>query len=151
MNQRKRRGRWLLLAATGPVLIAGCGKVEPVAYKAPDPFVLEEIKGTEQVRLKLEPEAVERTGIKTGKVSAVVQFGTGAGGLRIPYDALLYKPDGTTFVYVNPKPNVYLRHDVTVGYVKGGTAVLSAGPEIGAAVVTTGAAELMGIEFGVGK
>ena len=151
MNHRLSRGGLLLCAAVLAMILAGCSKVEQAAYKAPDPFTLEEIKGTELVRLRLEPKAVERTGIKTAKVAGVVQFGAESTALRIPYAALLYNPDGTTFVYGNPKANTYLRHNVTVDYIKDQTVVLSDGPEIGTAVVTDGAAELMGIEFGVGK
>jgi len=151
MNHRLSRGGLLLLAAVLTVFLAGCSKVEQAAYKAPDPFTLEEIKGTELVRLKLEPKAVERTGIKTGKVTGVVQFGAEPTARRIPYAALLYKPDGSTFVYTTTKAGTYQRHDVTVDYIKDQTVVLSDGPEVGTAVVTDGAAELMGIEFGVGK
>jgi membrane fusion protein, heavy metal efflux system len=43
-----------------------------------------------------------------------------------------------------------MRERVTVEFIEGDQAVLSKGPAEGSAVVTVGAAELYGTEFGVG-
>jgi hypothetical protein len=40
---------------------------------------------------------------------------------------------------------------VAVEDISGATAILARGPAVGARVVTDGAAELFGVEFGVGK
>jgi hypothetical protein len=67
----------------------------------------------------------------------------------IPYAALLYLPDGKTITYTNPDRHSYVRQDVTVESIRGEQAVLSAGPAAGTRVVTTGATELWGAEFGI--
>ncbi len=78
---------------------------------------------------------------------------SGSGTLRkvIPYASVLYKAGGDTWVYTNPEPLVFVRHRISINYIDGDLAVLSDGPPSGTAVVTTGAAELFGLEFGVGK
>lgn len=74
-----------------------------------------------------------------------------ATGLVVPAAALLHDAYGGTWVYVAREPHVYARVRVVVTDISGGLAVLSAGPPAGARVVTDGAAELFGVEFGVGK
>lgn len=69
----------------------------------------------------------------------------------IPYTAVIYDLAGETWAYTSPEPLVFVRHPISVDYVGGDLAVLSDGPPSGAAVVTVGAAELYGTEFGVGK
>ncbi|HET7697562.1 MAG TPA: efflux RND transporter periplasmic adaptor subunit [Vicinamibacterales bacterium] len=72
-------------------------------------------------------------------------------GLVVPAAALLHDAYGGTWVYVAREPHVYARVRVVVSDISGGLALLGAGPPIGARVVTDGAAELFGVEFGVGK
>jgi hypothetical protein len=151
MMRQAHRRQLVLVGILAAAVLGGCAKADHGAYKTPDPFVVEKIEGSELLRLRLEPKAVQRAAIKTEKVAGLVRFGAVADGRKIPYPALLYQPDGSTFVYTNPEKNTYIRHQVTVDYVEGEVAVLSDGPEEGTAVVTDGAAELMGIEFGVGK
>ena len=69
----------------------------------------------------------------------------------IPYTAVLYDSRGDTWVYTNPEPLVFVRDHISISYIEGDLAVLFAGPPAGTAVVTVGAAELYGAEFGVGK
>ena len=69
----------------------------------------------------------------------------------VPHAAMLYDAQGNTWTYTNPEPLVFLRHRISVDYVQGDLAVLSDGPPVGTRVVTVGAAELFGIEFGLGK
>ncbi len=75
------------------------------------------------------------------------------GGKRkiIPYNAVLYDPKGDTWVYTNTEPLTFVRHPIVVDYLDGDMAVLSDGPAAGTQVVTVGAAELFGLEFGAGK
>lgn len=80
----------------------------------------------------------------------------GAGGsaepaLIVPAAALLHDAYGGTWVYVAREPHVYARVRVIVADINGNQAVLTAGPPVNARVVTDGAAELFGVEFGVGK
>ena len=71
--------------------------------------------------------------------------------LVVPTASLLHDAYGGTWVYVARAPQVYARQRVSVNDIVGTDAVLSQGPPPGARVVTDGAAELFGVEFGVGK
>jgi hypothetical protein len=107
------------------------------------------VEGSEDVsRLTLTAKAVERLGIQTTPISET----TVAGKRRkvVPYGAVLYDADGKTFVYVSSAPNTYVREPITVDFIQGDRAVLTAGPAAGTAIVTVGAAELYGTETGVG-
>ncbi|MFH1266738.1 MAG: efflux RND transporter periplasmic adaptor subunit [Planctomycetota bacterium] len=71
--------------------------------------------------------------------------------LVVPWPAILYDVHGGAWVYQQVAPLTYARRRVEVAYVDGGIAVLAAGPAPGTRVVTDGAVELFGTEFGVGK
>lgn len=75
----------------------------------------------------------------------------GVEGLVVPKAALLHDAYGGTWVYVARDGQVYARQRVAVTDVNGPIALLSRGPAPGARVVTDGAAELFGVEFGAGK
>jgi hypothetical protein len=114
-----------------------------------EPATVEHVEGSEDVsRLTLTPKAVERLGIQTTPLSEA----TVAGKKRkvVPYGAVLYEADGKTSVYVSSAPNTYVREPITVEFIEGDRAVLSAGPATGSTIVTVGAAELYGTETGVG-
>lgn len=69
--------------------------------------------------------------------------------LVVPTASVLYDIYGGTWVYVRTKPLEYRRVRVLVDFSSDqGQAVLSDGPEVGAAVAVHGSAELFGIEFG---
>jgi len=72
-------------------------------------------------------------------------------GLVVPKAALLHDAYGGTWVYIVRESRVYVRQRVVVADITGNLAVLSQGPAAGARVVTDGAAELFGVEFGAGK
>lgn len=71
--------------------------------------------------------------------------------LVVPGSALIYDVYGGTWVYALTGERKYTRRRVVVRWVDGEDAILASGPDAGAEVVTTGAAELFGTEFGVGK
>jgi len=62
--------------------------------------------------------------------------------------SVLYDAKGKTWVYTSPEPMVFVRHAITVDHIDGDRVVLSDGPAPGTAVVTVGAAELLGTEYG---
>ncbi|MFD2787192.1 efflux RND transporter periplasmic adaptor subunit [Hymenobacter rubripertinctus] len=68
--------------------------------------------------------------------------------LTIPAAALLYDATGGQWVYVRTKPLQYTRQRVEVQRAVGEQIVISRGVKAGAEVVTDGAAELFGTEFG---
>ncbi len=102
------------------------------------------IPGTDRKAILLTERAVQRLDITTVPV-------TSGHSLVVPYAAVMYDTDGSTWVYTNPEPLRYVRHHIEVDRIEGDQAILSDGPPIGTAVVTRGAAELFGVEFGVGK
>lgn len=107
----------------------------------PKPAVAEVIEGSDIKRLTFTEKAVERLGIEVAEVA----------GDTIPYAAVLYGLDGETFVYTNPEPLVYIRAPIVIDHIDGDRAVLAEGPSSGTTVVTVGGAELIGLEFGLGK
>lgn len=76
--------------------------------------------------------------------------GNGATRMVIPYSAVIYDVHGTTWVYTNPEPLTFVREQVTVDYIDGDNAVLAKSLASGTRIVSVGAAELYGTEFGVG-
>jgi hypothetical protein len=147
--QRSRR----TLAAVGLLAVAlqlsACTQQSAEAEGAPgEPAKVEHVEGTEVSRVTLTAKAAERLGVRTkpilaGKVGAATRK-------VVPYGAVLYDANGDTWVYTNPEPFAYVRERVTVDYIQGDQAVLTDGPPKGTPVVTVGAAELYGVEFGVG-
>lgn len=166
-----RRPRLLALSILALVglLLAGCAKSKPQAETVEKAATIIPIPGTNRVQVRLTPEAVKRLDVHTGTVQdqAVAPRPTApvdgapasapASTVRrvIPFAALLYAPAGDAFTYVNVQPDLYERTSITVDYVVGDLAVLSAGPPtgppVGTAVVTVGGPELSGAEFGVGE
>ena len=74
-----------------------------------------------------------------------------ASSLVVPQAALLHDAFGGTWVYEARGQHVFVRRRVSVIDMVGTMAVLDHGPAPGTRVVTAGAAELFGTEFGVGK
>ena len=87
--------------------------------------------------------AEQRLGIETTAVAA------GPAGLVIPYSAVVYEPDGSSWAYVETEPLTYQRAPITIAGIAGGQVTLSSGPPPGSAVVSQGAAELVGVETGI--
>ena len=85
------------------------------------------------------------------RVSVRVPLAAGAEHLVVPRGAVLFDALGGTWVYEARAGGVFVRQRVTLIDTIGETAVIGQGPTPGTRVVTTGAAELFGTEFGVGK
>ena len=108
-----------------------------------DPATVQPIKGTDLNQVTLTAQAARRLGIETAEVR---QLGART---RVPYGAVVYNADGSTFTYTSPKPRVYVRAPITVVRITGAEAILSHGPPAGTAVVTVGSQELYGSEYEV--
>lgn len=133
------------LAVAGVLLLAACTSGPPAGPATPSPLVVEELEGAELSRLTLSAKAAERLGIET----VAVEEAPGGRGV-LPYSAVLYDPDGTTWVYTNPDGLTFIRSEIAVDRIEGDLAVLSSGPPAGTLVVTVGGPELYGAEHGVG-
>ena len=68
--------------------------------------------------------------------------------LAVPKSALLHDASGGTWVYESRGSHVYARRRVDVSDIVGDLAVIARGPAAGTRIVTVGAAELFGTEFG---
>jgi multidrug efflux pump subunit AcrA (membrane-fusion protein) len=71
-------------------------------------------------------------------------------GLVVPDSAVLYDIHGATWVYEDLGGHAYTRRRIEVARHAGDRAVVSRGLAEGIKVVTAGAAELFGTEFGAG-
>lgn len=74
-----------------------------------------------------------------------------AESLVVPWAAIIHDIHGNTWVYEQIAQQTFARRRVQVARIAGGDAVLASGPKPGTKVVTDGAAELFGTEFGGGK
>ena len=140
-----------LVRVVGALLALSLGAVacsDSSDYVYVSPASVEEID-TDLWQIELTERAVERTGVETTEVAMESVRGTEQ--LTVPYSAVMYHFDGTTWTYTNPEPLVYVRAPIEIDFIEGDIAVLSAGPDVGTVVVTVGAAELYGVEFGIGK
>ena len=143
--------RWLagILAVAG-LALTGCTQVGAEGARTTgEPATVAQVAGTAPPTVTLTARAAERLGIQTAPVLVVSVVGEQR--VAVPYGALLYDSHGETWVYTNPTPLVFIRHQITVDYIEGDRAVLTDGPPEGTLVVTVGAAELYGAELGVGK
>ena len=65
----------------------------------------------------------------------------------IPYAAVVYDSEGASWTYTRAGEHTYVRAEVTVDRIQDDLALLTAGPEVGTAVVVVGAPELLGAEM----
>jgi hypothetical protein len=109
------------------------------------PAKVEAIAGSQLKKVTLTEDAAGRLGLQTVAI-------TGAGTAKtMPYAALMYLPNGTTWAYMEVAPLSFVREPVTVSRIDGDKVLLSQGPPAGTKVVSVGAAELYGAETGLGK
>ena len=144
---KQRGSRWLvavLALLVMPLLVTACGGTTAEEDTA-KPAVTEQVKGTDVVRVTLTADAATRLGLRTAKVRS---DGSGTNRTVIPYDAVLYDRDGGTWTYTSLRPLVFQREDISVARIDGDTATLTKGPPVGTAVVTAGATEIWGVEYG---
>lgn len=105
----------------------------------------------EMLKIKYEVEG-NLEGLKAGDRVPVKYSRRKSGGVRkvVPYSAVLYDPQGKTWVYTSPEPLIFVRQPIVVDFIEGDRAVLKEGPAVGTEVVTAGAAELFGVENKIG-
>jgi hypothetical protein len=109
------------------------------------PARLEPIAGSDIKKITLTPKAAQRLDVRTGQIRL-----DASGRKIVPYAAVVYDKDGSTWVYTNPQPLTYIRQAINVELIVGDDAVLKDGPDVGVQVATTGAPQLYGAEKGVG-
>ncbi|HJR18475.1 MAG TPA: hypothetical protein VJ922_02050 [Actinomycetota bacterium] len=137
-------------AAVVALMLASCAEVSEAKHTTVEPYTKVETGDKGLYRVTLTESAIARLDVKT---APVVEARGRSGAIRrvIPYGGIIYDLDGKTFAYTSPEALVFLRQPVSIDYIDGDRVFLLSGPEVGTAVVVTGAAELYGIEFGLGK
>jgi hypothetical protein len=151
MQRRNLLMMAILIVATPPQI--ACEQslgATPDAVQATASATIEPIEGSDLHRVTLTARAAERIAVKTVRVREIQVDRTKTAAPRkvVPYAAVLYGLDNQAWVYTTSAPLVYVRHRIVVDYIDGDDAFLSEGPAVDTAVVTAGAAELFGTEFG---
>lgn len=142
-TRRTWAGLAVLLVGLG---VTGCSKAS--VAEEPEPATVREIsEGLSEITVT--ERAAERLGIETEAVGTAAV--DGGERLVVPYSALMYHYDGSTWTYAETAAFTYQRVPVQVERIADGMAMLTEGPAQGSSVVSVGAAELYGIEFGIGK
>ena len=137
--------RWIIVFAAAALPLMGCDRA-PATTKAAAPAAAKAELGPGGVkRIKLTDLETKRLGI------AFVEVTKTGERLTVPYNTLLYDASGGEWAFSNPEPNIYMRTGLKVEAIEGDKVFLAKGPAVGTKLVTDGAAELYGIEFGVGK
>ena len=147
----QRSKRWMAVVLIITCLqLSACTQTSKDEASKSEPAKVERLEGTNLYRVILSTEAAERLDIQTAPVRDAEGEDSGTKQKAIPYSAVLYDPNGETWTYTNPEPLIFVRHRITIDYIDEDLAFLLDGPPSGTAVVTVGAAELFGIELGVG-
>lgn len=149
MRKDVRPGLWRRLLVAGVVAIAAlalsaCREVEEEEQSGYEPSELAPIKGSGGLkRVTFTPEGADRVGLKTAPIRR-------SGGREVvSYAALIYDPEGTTYVYRSPKRLSFVRAEVRVARIDGDRVLLLDGPPAGTKVVTVGADEVYGAELDI--
>ena len=143
----KRNNRWIIGFLFLAVLQFWSCQKEDRSQQFIPPSEVEEIKGSNFSTVTLTERAMERIGIQTTTVSEMHQSPVRK---VVPYSALLYGPEGQTWVYISPQSRVFVRYVVDVDYIEGDTVFLNDGPPVGTVIASVGVAILYGTEFEMG-
>lgn len=149
-------------AAFGVLLVslalAGCGPAASgsAAGDEQPPATIVEVPGSDIPSIMVNDESVDRIGIATAVVQAAgaaivgpAKTKRGPSPVAIPYPAVVYLSDGSTWAFAPGSPQTYRRTPITVADIRGDQAILSSGPVVGSEVVTVGAPELLGVELNI--
>ena len=129
-----------VLAVVG-LSLSACSEVETETATGYEPASLESVKGRDDLkRVTVTAEGARRIGLKTAEVELLDRR------RAVPYAALIYDPEGDTYVYTSSALS-FLRRKVEVQRIDGDQVLLSEGPPAGTRVVTVGAAEVYGAEL----
>jgi hypothetical protein len=93
--------------------------------------------------ITLSEAAEKRLDVQTAQVTQ------GGSGTVIPYAAVVYEADGSSWAFVRTEPQTYQRAAIAISTITGDQVALTSGPPAGTEVVTVGAAELVGVEIGI--
>src|SRR5690242_8486121 len=127
-------------------ILAGCAAATPAETP---PALIKPVAGSQIPQLQLTERAVQRLGIVTQPVRPMTTTAGQPAHAVIPYSAVVYDHDGSTWTYVDTAASTYDQEPIPSTGNDGQAALLSAGPAAGTPVVTVGAAELLGTEYNI--
>jgi hypothetical protein len=142
MSSRRSYRSAVVLLMTG-VALSGCGAAQGADPELAEVATVDAAEDGGPELITLSAPAERRLGIETTPVA------TDPAGLTVPYAALVYATDGSTWVFVRKEPLTYQRTPVTVAGKTGDQVAITSGPPAGTDVVTVGVAELIGVETGI--
>lgn len=145
MRRSTRRITALSALAALALALGGCAKVKTEEEQGEKAAKVEKIGDTGQSKVVLLEQAAKRLGIETAAVSEA-----DAHHESVPYSAIIYDAEGHSWVFTAPENLSYIKAPVTIDRIDGDKAILTEGPPPGTAVVIQGAAELFGVEDGIG-
>ena len=147
MWRRNRAAFVLALLGGALVALPEARAQNPAAAAAAErPARMEAIGGSNIKKITLTPKAAQRLDIQTGQVRQ-----DASGRKVVPYAAIVYDKDGTTWVYTNPQALTFIRHIHRRGTHQGRRRRAEGRPcRRRARSATTGAPQLYGAEKGVG-
>jgi hypothetical protein len=131
--------------------LSACTDASPPESRAAKAASVEAIAGSAVARVTLSPAAARRLDVQTEPITESKARRGRDRELVVPYAAVLYDPEGDTWVYTTSEALSYVRAPIVVDRIVGNDAFASSGPAVGTEVVTVGAAELLGVEYEVGE
>lgn len=134
-----------------PVTIEGLGGAGGPALSATPiagPATSDPLAATSDLFYALQPGEGVRPG---DRVSVRLPLTGAEQALVVPTAAVVYDLNGGSWVYEATGANVFVRRRIEIRSTAGAKTLVARGIEAGKKVVTDGAAELFGTEFGAGK
>lgn len=150
-EQMRHRGSIVAALIVVFVGLSACSRGSAPASTDTPPATVQLVPGTDLRRVILSPEAAKRLGLQTSTVRAQPAANGKRGRTVIPYAAVLYDANGRAWTFVQEQGLAFMRQRIRIDRIDDKEAILSSGPPPGSAVVTVGAAELLGAEFGVSE
>ena len=151
-----------LLRSLPPLLMAIVLGLTACGYRqaaAPiQPAQVRPVPGTSLHVVTLTAQAMADIGVVTRPVRSAWSgaAATPSGAPRpsltvVPLAAVIYDPEGQPWTYAIVGPRAFVRRAIVIARIDGDEVLLRSGPPAGTPVVTVGAPELLGAEYGVGE
>jgi hypothetical protein len=131
------------LSVAAGVGLAGCGQAQGADKAAAEVASVDLPQDGGPGLITLSGAAEKRLDVRT---AAVTQ---GPAGPVIPYAAVVYEADGSSWAFVRTEALTYQRAPIAISGITGDQVTLTSGPPAGTEVVIMGAAELVGVEIGI--
>lgn len=146
----KRCGPWLAAGLIVVGLQLTACKRHHAVHEAEHPSEVQAIEGSNVKRVTLTEKAMQRLDVRTTEVREQRVSRSIVPRKVVPYAAVIYDPQGQTWIYTSLQPRTFIRHKVEIDYVENDLAVLNDGPPAGTVIASRAVAELYGTDFGVG-